>query len=75
MISQGTGILSQVCPDDVVYVTLPLYHTNGGVLAVGQMYIHGCTIVLRKRFSASNFWNDCIQYKCTVSLVLEMDES
>ena len=56
-----------VCSDDVVYVTLPLYHTNGGVLGVGQMLFRGCTVVLRRKFSASNFWPDCIKYKCTVS--------
>ena len=29
--------------------------------------IGGCTTVLRKKFSATNFWKDCIKYKCTVS--------
>ena len=30
--------------------------------------IGGCTTVLRKKFSASNFWKDCIKHKCTVSM-------
>jgi solute carrier family 27 fatty acid transporter 1/4 len=29
----------------------------------------GCTTVLRKKFSASNFWKDCIRYKCTVNKI------
>ena len=54
-------------PDDIIYCTLPLYHTIGGMLGVGQLIIHGATIALRKKFSASQFWNDCVKYKCTVS--------
>ncbi|CAF3381809.1 unnamed protein product [Rotaria sp. Silwood1] len=46
----ATGITSE----DIMYNTLPLYHSLGG-----------CTTVLRKKFSASNFWKDCIKYKCT----------
>ena len=52
---------------DIIYVPLPLYHTSATVIAIGQMVINGCTVALRKRFSASNFWNDCIKYQCTVS--------
>ena len=61
--------LGRLCPDDVMYVTLPLYHTSGGIIGLGQMLFGGSTIVLRRKFSASNFWDDCIKYKCTVSSV------
>lgn len=53
--------------DDVVYVPLPLYHSNGGTLGVGQALVGGLTVTLRKKFSGSNFWKDCIRYNCTVS--------
>jgi solute carrier family 27 fatty acid transporter 1/4 len=53
--------------DDVVYCALPLYHSNGGVLATGQLLLNGSTLVVRRKFSASQFWNDCIKYRCTVS--------
>lgn len=53
--------------DDVVYITLPLYHTNGGVLGMGQMILGGSTVAIRRKFSASNFWNDCIKFNATVS--------
>ncbi|XP_067947380.1 long-chain fatty acid transport protein 1-like [Watersipora subatra] len=49
----------------VIYDTLPLYHTAGGILGVGQALMNGVTVVIRKRFSASNFWFDCIKYNCT----------
>ncbi|WKY16481.1 hypothetical protein Q1695_001267 [Nippostrongylus brasiliensis] len=52
---------------DRIYVCLPLYHTSAGVLGIGQTIIHGATCVIRKKFSASNFWKDCVEHKCTVS--------
>ena len=53
--------------DDVVYVTLPLYHSNGGILGLGQMILGGSTVAIRRKFSASNFWKDCIKFNATVS--------
>ena len=64
---RAMSLLFDIRPDDVVYCTLPLYHTNGAALATGQMFYQGTTLVIRKKFSASNFWPDCIKYKCTVS--------
>lgn len=29
------------------------------------MLITGSTVVIRKKFSASQYWTDCIKYKCT----------
>lgn len=52
---------------DVVYTPLPLYHTAGGVMAMGQALLHGHTVVIRKKFSASSYFSDCMKYKCTVS--------
>lgn len=34
---------------------------------MGQCLIHGMTVVIRKKFSASRFWDDCVKYNCTVS--------
>ena len=63
-------LCADISSDDIVYCTLPLYHTNGGVLSAGQMLFTGATLVIRKKFSASNFWQDCIKYKCTVSYII-----
>lgn len=62
------SIIVGIKHDDIVYVTLPLYHSNGGVLGIGQMMIYGSTVALRRKFSARHFWKDCIKYKCTVSI-------
>ncbi|XP_054891687.1 long-chain fatty acid transport protein 1a isoform X1 [Poeciliopsis prolifica] len=53
-------------PDDVIYDCLPLYHSAGNIIGVGQCLIHGLTVVVKRKFSASRFWEDCIKYNCTV---------
>ncbi|VDI31151.1 solute carrier family 27 (fatty acid transporter), member 1/4 [Mytilus galloprovincialis] len=63
----GATSLANMTEKDVVYDTLPLYHTAGGVVGVGSMIVLGCTLVVRKKFSASRFWEDCIQYNCTAA--------
>uniref|UniRef100_A0A8C6U0D8 Very long-chain fatty acid transport protein n=1 Tax=Neogobius melanostomus TaxID=47308 RepID=A0A8C6U0D8_9GOBI len=52
--------------DDVLYDCLPLYHSAGNIVGVGQCIIHGMTVVIRKKFSASRFWDDCAKYNCTI---------
>ncbi|NXA43278.1 S27A1 protein, partial [Eudromia elegans] len=53
-------------PDDVLYNCLPLYHSAGNIMGVGQCLIHGLTVVIRRKFSASRFWDDCVKYNCTI---------
>ncbi|XP_029058782.1 long-chain fatty acid transport protein 4 isoform X2 [Monodon monoceros] len=53
-------------PDDIVYDCLPLYHSAGNIVGIGQCLLHGMTVVIRKKFSASRFWDDCIKYNCTI---------
>jgi fatty-acyl-CoA synthase len=44
---------------DRVYITLPLYHGTGGICGIGMTLMTGASVVLRKKFSASQFWDDC----------------
>uniref|UniRef100_U3IWN5 long-chain-fatty-acid--CoA ligase n=1 Tax=Anas platyrhynchos platyrhynchos TaxID=8840 RepID=U3IWN5_ANAPP len=39
---------------------------SGNIMGVGQCLIHGLTVVIRKKFSASRFWDDCTKYRCTI---------
>ncbi|XP_077170202.1 long-chain fatty acid transport protein 5 [Paroedura picta] len=48
---------------DIVYVTLPLYHTAGLMLGIGGSLEVGCTCVLKSKFSVSQFWDDCRRYQ------------
>ncbi|KAF9087716.1 hypothetical protein BGX23_007919 [Mortierella sp. AD031] len=54
--------LCNIKPEDNVYITLPLYHSAGSIIGVGQSFMTGCTIVLARKFSVTNFWKDCITY-------------
>ena len=53
-------------PDDRVYVTLPLYHATGGLCGTGAALLTGGSVVLKKRFSASQFWEDIHKEACTM---------
>lgn len=53
--------------DDIVYTPLPLYHTAGGIMSIGQALIFGSSVAIRKKFSASAFFSDCRKYGCTIA--------
>ena len=53
--------------DDTIYNPLPLYHSSAGMLCCGPSFFIGCTIALRKKFSAKAYWKDCVRYNATVS--------
>ena len=52
--------------EDRIYDPLPLFHSVGGVTAPGSTLLAGGSVVLRRRFSASRFWNDVRAEGCTV---------
>ncbi|XP_006895366.1 PREDICTED: very long-chain acyl-CoA synthetase isoform X1 [Elephantulus edwardii] len=64
----GTGIAtaSGFQTDDVIYTTLPLYHSAALMIGLHGCILKGATIVLRSKFSASQFWDDCRKYNVTV---------
>ncbi len=51
---------------DRVYVPLPLYHSTGGVCGVGIALNTGASLVIRRKFSASQYWDDVSDYGVTV---------
>ena len=53
-------------PDDRMYDCLPLYHSVGGIVAIGSMLCAGASVVIAEKFSASRFWNDIRRHECTV---------
>jgi len=52
--------------DDRMYDVLPLYHSSGGIAALGPPILGGGSLVVRSRFSATEFWDDCHRYRPTV---------
>ncbi|MGO3691525.1 long-chain-acyl-CoA synthetase [Marinobacter sp.] len=63
----GFGLMSlSMKPDDVFYCTLPLYHGTGLVVCWGSVLAGGSAFALRRKFSASAFWDDVRRYDATV---------
>ena len=53
-------------PTDRMFNCLPLYHSVGGVVATGATLVGGGAVVIRARFSASDFWRDVREERCTL---------
>ncbi len=67
VISGGAFVsaVHELGPADRVMAVLPLYHINGQVVTAISPLIHGGSLVLPNRFSASNFWQTAIAHGCT----------
>ncbi|XP_069025102.1 long-chain fatty acid transport protein 6 isoform X2 [Embiotoca jacksoni] len=52
--------------DEVIYISLPLYHSAASLIGIGGTIELGATCVLKKKFSASQFWNDCRKHEVTI---------
>ena len=61
----GASIALRMDRDDVHYCALPLYHSAGGAMMVSTVLAAGATLALRRRFSASAFWDDCRRFGAT----------
>ena len=62
----GFGMLSLAMePEDVLYCTLPLYHGTALLVCWGSVLAGGSAIALRRKFSASAFWDDVRKYNAT----------
>jgi fatty-acyl-CoA synthase len=53
-------------PTDRMYDCLPMYHSAGGLVAIGAVLLNGGSVVVREKFSAREFWDDVVRYDCTL---------
>ncbi len=65
-IMAGFSAATAASETDRIYVCLPLYHSAGGVLAVGTALTVGGSVVIAEKFSASTFWDDVVDNQCTM---------
>jgi len=63
---RGFAAASQSGPSDRVMLVLPMYHATGGLCGVGVALSKGGAVIVRPKFSASSFWDDCIEYGATI---------
>lgn len=62
----ATGATSR----DRVLNVLPLYHATGGLCGVGAAMLNGGAVVLRRKFSASRFWEDVRAEQATMAVYI-----
>ncbi|CAH1796472.1 unnamed protein product [Owenia fusiformis] len=60
------GSYADMAANDVFYIVMPLYHSASNLIAFGGVIASGATIVLRNKFSARCFWDDCRNYDVTI---------
>ncbi len=51
---------------DRMYNVLPLYHSAGGVCAIGPALLTGGSVILKRKLSVSEFWDDVHRYDATL---------
>lgn len=57
-------------PEDVYYAPLPLFHIAGQWAVFYASMIAGCPVVLKRRFSVAEFWEDCRSHAVTATFLL-----
>lgn len=54
--------IGHIKQDGVHYVALPLYHNSGFNVGYSALLFYGNTMLLRRKFSATAFWDDVRKY-------------
>jgi long-chain acyl-CoA synthetase len=60
-----TSSAHRLTESDRVLCALPLYHINGQIVTAVAPLVHGGSVVMPHRFSASNYWQLVSDYRCT----------
>jgi len=68
MLFMMSGFVGALQPrqSDRIYDPLPLYHSTGGVCAVGMAFFTGGALILKRKFSVHEFWDDIHRYDATI---------
>jgi fatty-acyl-CoA synthase len=68
MLFMMSGFVGALRPNasDRIYDPLPLYHSTGGVCAVGLAFFSGGALIIKRRFSVHEFWPDIHRHRATM---------
>ena len=68
MLFMMSGFVGALRPgaSDRIYDPLPLYHSTGGVCAVGLAFFSGGALIVKRKFSVHEFWPDIHRYGATM---------
>ena len=59
----------EIAPSERTLCVMPIFHTNGLMFSNLPFLLAGATVILRPRFSATAFWNQCREHAATSSSV------
>lgn len=57
----------RLAPEDRHFVVMPLFHGNAQYYSTMSALVTGASLALMARFSASRYFDKCIEYQCTVA--------
>jgi len=60
-----TSAAHELMKDDRVLCAMPLYHINGQIVTAVAPLVHGGSVVMPHRFSASGYWELVSRYRCS----------
>ena len=60
-----TSAAHQLTAQDRVLCAMPLYHINGQIVTTVAPLVHGGSVVMPHRFSASGYWALAVKHQCT----------
>ncbi|TGY90205.1 long-chain-acyl-CoA synthetase [Marinicauda algicola] len=63
---QVFATLVRANPKDRMMMVLPLYHATGGLCGVGCALAFGGALIVRRKFSATRFWEDAVEHGATL---------
>ncbi len=59
------GMALNMQPKDIIYISLPLFHSNAMHIGWASALCVGSTVALARKFSVTNFWNEVRKHKAT----------
>jgi acyl-CoA synthetase (AMP-forming)/AMP-acid ligase II len=64
------GAMMDARPTDIIYAALPLYHSSAMFAGVGACLVSGAALAMRRKFSASQFWDDVRRYDASIFIYI-----
>ena len=61
--------LDDLTEEDAWYSPYPLFHASGKIPVYAMALING-RVVVRERFSGSEFWRDIVNFRCTTTMMI-----
>ena len=64
------SLVLNIKKEDRVYVVLPFFHSNAIKLSWMSTFSKGATLIMKRKFSASSFWDDVRKYRANTFIYI-----